>query len=128
MYLLDMLDMFKCLSCLMLVLSTVDLFTSKSLLACFAACDHSWFYLFCNKDLMIHLSQKIYIKQLLEQFSMQNCSLASILMQHDLQILDQSFKKYIKFIINDYQLLIENLQFLAIYIHLNIAFTMSFLT
>src|SRR5436189_6222755 len=45
----------------------------------------------------ICLSQKIYIKQLLEQFSMQNCLLTSILMQHDLQILDQSLKKYIKF-------------------------------
>src|SRR5436190_22594500 len=80
------------------------------------------------QDLTIHLSQKIYIKQLLEQFSMQNCLLASILMQHNLQILDQSFKKYIEFIINDYQLLIESLQFLAIYICLNIAFATSFLT
>ena len=50
----------------------------------------------------IHLSQKIYIKQLLEQFSMQDCSSVSISMQHDLQILDQSLKKYIKFIINNY--------------------------
>ena len=50
----------------------------------------------------ICLNQKIYIKQLLEQFSMQNCSLMLILMQHSLQILNQSFKKYIKFIINDY--------------------------
>src|SRR6266513_3003456 len=41
---------------------------------------------------IICLSQKIYIKQLLEQFSMQNCLLMSILMQHSLQILDQSFK------------------------------------
>ena len=54
------------------------------------------------QDSMIHLSQKIYIKQLLEQFDMQNCSSMSISMQHDLQILDQSFKKYIKFIIDDY--------------------------
>src|SRR5436190_14961430 len=54
------------------------------------------------QDLMICLSQKIYIKQLLEQFGMQNCLLMSILMQHDLQILDQSLKKYIKFIIDDY--------------------------
>src|SRR5205809_711165 len=58
----------------------------------------------------IHLSQKIYIKQLLEQFSMQNCSLTSTLMQHSLQILDQSSEKYIEFIINDYQSLIESLQ------------------
>src|SRR5438034_8064342 len=48
-----------------------------------------------HQDLTIHLSQKIYIKQLLEQFDMQNCLLASILMQHDLQILDQPPKKYI---------------------------------
>src|SRR5216117_1918840 len=47
----------------------------------------------------ICLSQKIYIKQLLKQFDMQNCSLASTLMMHNLQILDQSPKKYIKFII-----------------------------
>src|SRR5436190_22513079 len=51
----------------------------------------------------ICLSQKIYIKQLLEQFDMQNCSPASILMQHDLQILDQLLKKYIEFTVNDYQ-------------------------
>src|SRR5436190_11759208 len=81
-----------------------------------------------HQDLMICLSQKIYIKQLLEQFDMQNCLLTSILMQHDLQILNQSFKKYIKFIIDDYQSLIENLQFLAIYTCSDIAFTMSFLT
>src|SRR5436190_13845152 len=49
----------------------------------------------------ICLSQKIYIKQLLEQFDMQDCSLASISIQHDLQILDQSFKKYIEFIVDD---------------------------
>src|SRR5437773_10506020 len=42
------------------------------------------------QDLTICLSQKIYIKQLLKQFSMQNCLSASILMQHSLQILDQS--------------------------------------
>src|SRR6266496_2793602 len=41
-----------------------------------------------HQDLMICLSQKIYIKQLLEQFDMQNCLLISTLMQHDLQILD----------------------------------------
>src|SRR5947207_6614772 len=41
------------------------------------------------QDSTVHLSQKIYIKQLLEQFSMQNCSSASISMQHSLQILDQ---------------------------------------
>src|SRR5436190_17882008 len=76
----------------------------------------------------IHLSQKIYIKQLLEQFSMQNYLQTSILMQHNLQILDQSLKKYIEFTVDNYQLLIESLQFLAIYICLNIAFTMSFLT
>src|SRR5438034_11265008 len=52
----------------------------------------------------ICLSQKIYIKQLLEQFDMQNCLSVLILMQHDLQILDQSLKKYIKFTVNDYQL------------------------
>ena len=55
-----------------------------------------------HKDLMICLSQKIYIKQLLEQFDMQDCSSASISMQHSLQILDQSSEKYIKFIINNY--------------------------
>src|SRR5436190_24063058 len=54
------------------------------------------------QDLTICLNQKIYIKQLLEQFSMQNCLLTSTLMQHDLQILNQLLKKYIKFIINDY--------------------------
>src|SRR5438034_9060138 len=80
------------------------------------------------QDSMICLSQKIYIKQLLEQFSMQNCSSASTSMQYNLQILNQSSKKYIEFIINDYQSLIESLQFLAIYICLNIAFTTSFLT
>ena len=62
-----------------------------------------------HQDLMICLSQKIYIKQLLEQFSMQNCLSVSILMQHDLQILDQLFKKYIKFIVDNYQLLIKSL-------------------
>src|SRR5438034_9025861 len=56
-----------------------------------------------HQDLTICLSQKIYIKQLLEQFSMQNCSSASISMQHNLQILDQSLKKYIKLIITNYQ-------------------------
>src|SRR5205809_2427545 len=81
-----------------------------------------------HQDLMICLSQKIYIKQLLEQFDMQNCLSVSILMQHDLQILDQSLKKYIEFIINNYQSLIESLQFLAIYTHSNIAFVTSFLT
>src|SRR5205809_4331908 len=70
----------------------------------------------------IHLNQKIYIKQLLEQFNMQNCLLMSILMQHSLQILDQPSEKYIKFIVNNYQSLIENLQFLAIYICSDIAF------
>src|SRR5437762_11390699 len=75
----------------------------------------------------IHLNQKIYIKQLLEQFSMQNCSSASISMQHNLQILDQSSEKYIKFIINNYQSLIKSLQFLAIYTHSDIAFATSFL-
>ena len=54
------------------------------------------------QDSTIHLSQKIYIKQLLEQFSMQNCSPASILMQHSLQILDQSLKNYIKFTVDNY--------------------------
>src|SRR5947207_2349372 len=80
-----------------------------------------------HQDLMICLSQKIYIKQLLEQFDMQNCLLMSILMQHSLQILDQSLKKYIKFTVDNYQSLIESLQFLAIYICLNITFTTSFL-
>src|SRR5204862_3787037 len=79
------------------------------------------------QDSTICLSQKIYIKQLLEQFDMQNCLLTSILMQHSLQILNQLLKKYIEFIINNYQLLIKNLQFLAIYTHLNIAFATSFL-
>src|SRR5947207_13400592 len=51
----------------------------------------------------IHLSQKIYIKQLLEQFSMQNCLLTSTSMQHSLQILDQSSEKYIEFTVNNYQ-------------------------
>src|SRR5436190_22249007 len=67
------------------------------------------------QDLMICLNQKIYIKQLREQFSMQNCSLMSTLMQHDRPILSQSLKKDIKFFINDYQSLIESLQFLGIY-------------
>src|SRR5436190_14964940 len=80
-----------------------------------------------HQDLTIHLSQKIYIKQLLEQFNMQNCSPVSILMQHSLQILDQSSKKYIEFIINNYQSLIESLQFLAIYICSDIVFATSFL-
>src|SRR6266496_6537614 len=53
---------------------------------------------FNHQNQTICLSQKIYIKQLLEQFSMQNCSSASILMQHSLQILNQSLKKYIEFI------------------------------
>ena len=54
------------------------------------------------QDSTICLSQKIYIKQLLEQFDMQNCMPASILMMSSLQILDQPLKKYIEFIINDY--------------------------
>ena len=77
---------------------------------------------------MIHLSQKIYIKQLLEQFDMQNCMLASTSMMSSLQILDQLLKKYIEFTADNYQLLIESLQFLAIYICSDIAFTTSFLT
>ena len=40
------------------------------------------------QDLMIHLSQKIYIKQLLKQFDIQNCLLMSILISHSLQILN----------------------------------------
>src|SRR5436190_1641421 len=48
------------------------------------------------QDSTICLSQKIYIKQLLEQFDMQNCLLTSILMQHSLQILNQLLKKYIE--------------------------------
>ena len=57
---------------------------------------------FDHQNQTIHLSQKIYIKQLLKQFDMQNYLSVSILMQHNLQILDQSLKKYIKFIINNY--------------------------
>src|SRR5204863_6242667 len=79
------------------------------------------------QGLTIRLSQKIYIKQLLEQFSMQNCLPASISMQHGLQILDQPPKKYIKFIINNYQSLIGSLQFLATYTCPDIAFVTSFL-
>ena len=62
-----------------------------------------------SQDLMICLNQKIYIKQLLKQFDMQDCLSVSISMQHDLQILDQSFKKYIEFTIDNYQSLIESL-------------------
>ena len=54
---------------------------------------------FDHQNQTICLNQKIYIKQLLKQFGMQNCLLMSTLMQHSLQILDQSLKKYIKFII-----------------------------
>src|SRR5947207_10292851 len=54
-----------------------------------------------HEDLTICLSQKIYIKQLLEQFDMQNCSLMSTLMQYSLQILDQSSEKYIEFTVDD---------------------------
>src|SRR6266496_3399298 len=57
---------------------------------------------FDHQNQTIHLSQKIYIKQLLKQFSMQNCSLTSISMQHSLQILDQLLKKYIEFIVDNY--------------------------
>src|SRR5947207_790025 len=59
-----------------------------------------------HQNQTIRLSQKIYIKQLLEQFSMQNCTPASTPMVSSLQILDQPPKKYIKFTINDYQSLI----------------------
>jgi len=95
--------------------------------------DQIYYYLdmkieFDHQNQTICLSQKIYIKQLLEQFSMQNCTSASISMMSDLQILDQPFKKYIKFTVDDYQSLIESLQFLAIYIHSDITFTTSFLT
>ena len=41
-----------------------------------------------HQNQTICLSQKIYIKQLLKQFSMQNYSLASTLIMHELQILD----------------------------------------
>src|SRR5437763_1722060 len=49
-----------------------------------------------HQNQTIHLSQKIYIKQLLEQFDMQNCMSASISMMSSLQILNQLLKKYIK--------------------------------
>ena len=61
------------------------------------------------QDSMICLSQKIYIKQLLEQFDMQNCLLMSTLIQHSLQILDQLSEKYIKFTVDNYQSLIKSL-------------------
>src|SRR5436190_23656848 len=82
---------------------------------------------FDHQNQTIHLSQKIYIKQLLKQFDMQNCLSVSILMQHNLQILDQSLNNYIEFTVDNYQSLIESLQFLAIYTCLDIAFTTSFL-
>src|SRR5205809_7483635 len=66
---------------------------------------------FDHQNQTIHLSQKIYIKQLLEQFGMQDCLPASISMQHSLQILDQLLKKYIEFTVDDYQSLIGSLQF-----------------
>ena len=52
-----------------------------------------------HQNQMICLSQKIYIKQLLKQFSMQNCSLTSILMMYSLQILNQSFRQFKIFIV-----------------------------
>ena len=75
----------------------------------------------------ICLSQKTYIKQLLEQFNMQNCSPASTPMVHGLQILDQPPEEYIEFTVDDYQSLIGSLQFLATYTRPDIAFATSFL-
>ena len=76
----------------------------------------------------ICLSQKTYIKQLLQYFNMQNYTLTSILMLQRLVITDKS-SDYVKadFTIDDYQFVTESLQFLANYTHAEISFTAEFL-
>ena len=76
----------------------------------------------------ICLNQKTYIEQLLQYFDMQNCILTLIFMLQKLVITDK-LSDYIKadFIINNYQSVIESLQFLANYICAEISFTAEFL-
>ena len=62
----------------------------------------------------IHLSQEIYIKNLLKQHEMKNYHTVSTSMQEDLQITNTAVNND-KFV-NKYQSVVNNLQFLTIYI------------
>ena len=62
----------------------------------------------------IHLSQEVYIKNLLKQHKMKNCHAVSTSMQEDLQIMNTAVKDD-KFV-NKYQSVVDSLQFLATYI------------
>src|SRR5436190_15217085 len=73
----------------------------------------------------IHLLQKQYIQQLLKQYEMKNCYLASILMIFDLKITDDLIKN--EQFVQKYQVLVDSQQFLTIYTRLNIAFATSLL-
>ena len=73
----------------------------------------------------IHLSQEVYIKNLLKQHNMKNCHAVSTSMQEELQIMNTAVKNN-KFV-NKYQSVINNLQFLTIYTHLDISFVIRFL-
>ena len=62
----------------------------------------------------ICLSQEVYIKNLLKQHEMKNCHAVSTSMQEELQITNTAVNDD-KFV-NKYQSVVDNLQFLAIYI------------
>ena len=62
----------------------------------------------------IHLSQEVYIKNLLKQHEMKNCHAVSTSMQEELQIMNTTVKND-KFV-NKYQSVIDSLQFLTTYI------------
>src|SRR5438034_4645825 len=61
----------------------------------------------------IHLSQKQYIQQLLKQYDMKNCYLASTPMIFNLKITDNLIED--KQFIQKYQALVDSQQFLIIY-------------
>src|SRR5438034_9116158 len=81
----------------------------------------------CDKQ-QICLSQRTYIEQLLQHFSMQNCVSTTILMLQKLVITDK-LSDYIKadFTIDDYQSVTGSLQFLANYTCAEISFAVRFL-
>src|SRR5947207_12491342 len=72
----------------------------------------------------IHLSQKQYIQQLLKQYSMKNCYSVSMSMIFDLKITDDSVEN--EQFVQKYQALIDNQQFLIIYMRSDIAFATGF--
>ena len=73
----------------------------------------------------IHLSQKQYIQQLLKQYEMKNYYSALTSMIFNLKITDDSVED--EQFVQKYQTLIDNQQFLIIYMRSDIAFTTDFL-